>query len=85
MGSNPIARSSFSKLASWPSGKARVCKTLITGSNPVDASQASATLAFLFAYEAPVPPGALPPPATADCLATPYQSPLTPSFTPLLA
>ena len=26
-------------MASWPSGKARVCKTLITGSNPVDASQ----------------------------------------------
>ena len=25
-------------MASWPSGKARVCKTLITGSNPVDAS-----------------------------------------------
>ena len=25
-------------LASWPSGKAWVCKTLITGSNPVDAS-----------------------------------------------
>jgi hypothetical protein len=28
----------FVSLASWPSGKARVCKTLITGSNPVDAS-----------------------------------------------
>src|SRR4030066_1697665 len=26
-------------MASWPSGKARVCKTLITGSNPVDASR----------------------------------------------
>jgi hypothetical protein len=25
-------------LASWPSGKARVCKTLIMGSNPIDAS-----------------------------------------------
>ena len=25
-------------LATWPSGKARVCKTLITGSNPVVAS-----------------------------------------------
>jgi hypothetical protein len=24
--------------ATWPSGKARVCKTLITGSNPVVAS-----------------------------------------------
>ncbi len=28
-------------MASWPSGKARVCKTLITGSNPVDASVGS--------------------------------------------
>jgi hypothetical protein len=27
------------QVASWPSGKARVCKTLITGSNPVDASK----------------------------------------------
>jgi hypothetical protein len=27
------------KMASWPSGKARVCKTLIMGSNPIDASQ----------------------------------------------
>jgi hypothetical protein len=26
-------------LASWPSGKARVCKTLIRGSNPLDASE----------------------------------------------
>lgn len=25
-------------VATWPSGKARVCKTLITGSNPVVAS-----------------------------------------------
>ena len=31
MGSNPIARSVVYKLASWPSGKARVCKTLIQG------------------------------------------------------
>jgi hypothetical protein len=38
VGSNPIARSLLS-MASWPSGKARVCKTLITGSNPVDASK----------------------------------------------
>jgi hypothetical protein len=37
VGSSPIARS-FVAMASWPSGKARVCKTLITGSNPVDAS-----------------------------------------------
>jgi hypothetical protein len=28
-------------LATWPSGKARVCKTLITGSNPVVASFSS--------------------------------------------
>ena len=35
---NPI-ESSQVYMASWPSGKARVCKTLITGSNPVDASQ----------------------------------------------
>jgi hypothetical protein len=26
-------------MATWPSGKARVCKTLITGSNPVVASE----------------------------------------------
>ena len=31
VGSNPIARSAILKLASWPSGKARVCKTLIQG------------------------------------------------------
>ena len=30
VGSNPIARSKV--MASWPSGKARVCKTLIQGS-----------------------------------------------------
>jgi hypothetical protein len=39
VGSNPIARSVLLSMASWPSGKARVCKTLITGSNPVDASE----------------------------------------------
>ncbi len=53
VGSNPIARSNMEDcrletiqsailivyMASWPSGKARVCKTLITGSNPVDASK----------------------------------------------
>jgi hypothetical protein len=33
VGSNPIAR--FARTATWPSGKAWVCKTLITGSNPV--------------------------------------------------
>ena len=38
VGSSPIARSYY-YMASWPSGKARVCKTLITGSNPVDASE----------------------------------------------
>jgi hypothetical protein len=37
----PISNPQFfnERLASWPSGKARVCKTLITGSNPVDASK----------------------------------------------
>ena len=42
VGSSPIARSFF-VTASWPSGKARVCKTLITGSNPVDASESCST------------------------------------------
>ena len=31
-------RGAANLLATWPSGKARVCKTLITGSNPVVAS-----------------------------------------------
>ena len=35
-GSNPVSRSIA---ATSPSGKARVCKTLITGSNPVVASE----------------------------------------------
>ena len=35
-------------LATWPSGKARVCKTLITGSNPVVASEESEPLSSLF-------------------------------------
>jgi hypothetical protein len=35
--SNPQSILSKS-MASWPSGKARVCKTLIMGSNPIDAS-----------------------------------------------
>src|SRR5512135_149898 len=35
-------------MASWPSGKARVCKTLITGSNPVDASIWAGRGPFLF-------------------------------------
>ncbi len=35
--------------ASWPSGKARVCKTLIMGSNPIDASvNEPAKARFLF-------------------------------------
>ena len=51
MGSNPIARSRLLRnrpadrqaisrncAATWPSGKAEVCKTSITGSNPVVAS-----------------------------------------------
>ena len=32
-------RGSFSDMATWPSGKARVCKTLIIGSNPIVASE----------------------------------------------
>jgi hypothetical protein len=36
--------------ASWPSGKARVCKTLITGSNPVDASEKTGLLARLLVF-----------------------------------
>jgi hypothetical protein len=36
------------KMASWPSGKARVCKTLITGSNPVDASGEQVRVPALF-------------------------------------
>ena len=63
VGSNPIARSNIEGcgleyiqsailvvyMASWPSGKARVCKTLIRGSNPLDASKSetSCGLAFL--------------------------------------
>ena len=36
-------------MATWPSGKARVCKTLITGSNPVVASKKrQALLSFYF-------------------------------------
>ena len=42
-GSNPVARSENTAgrmacrivMATWPSGKAEVCKTSITGSNPV--------------------------------------------------
>jgi hypothetical protein len=34
VGSSPIARFVMT-LATWPSGKARVCKTLIMGSNPI--------------------------------------------------
>ena len=32
-------RGYFSAMATWPSGKARVCKTLIIGSNPIVASE----------------------------------------------
>lgn len=31
-------------MASWPSGKARVCKTLIRGPNPLDASTDKGTI-----------------------------------------
>jgi hypothetical protein len=34
-----FSRQGFKQMATWPSGKAWVCKTLITGSNPVVASQ----------------------------------------------
>jgi hypothetical protein len=39
-------------MASWPSGKARVCKILIRGSNPLDASSKANQIwfAFLFMY-----------------------------------
>ncbi len=63
MGSNPIARSKIEGcglediqsailivcMASWPSGKARVCKILIAGSNLADASKKASQiwLAFL--------------------------------------
>ena len=66
MGSNPIARSNIEGcgleyvqsailivyMASWPSGKARVCKILIRGSNPLDASSKANRIwfAFLFKY-----------------------------------
>ena len=48
-GSNPVFRSIFISWnsmikATWPSGKAEVCKTFITGSNPVVASQCRASL-----------------------------------------
>jgi len=48
VGSSPITRSLFQKMATWPSGKARVCKTLITGSNPVVASSVKAGLRTCF-------------------------------------
>jgi hypothetical protein len=66
VGSNPIARSNIEGcgledvqsailivyMASWPSGKARVCKILIRGSNPLDASSKASQFgfAFLFVY-----------------------------------
>jgi hypothetical protein len=69
VGSNPIARSNMEGcgleenvpsailvvyMASWPSGKARVCKILIRGSNPLDASSITASrfgLLFCLYYE----------------------------------
>jgi hypothetical protein len=67
VGSNPIARSNIEGcgleeyvrsailieyMASWPSGKARVCKILIAGSNLADASSKANQnrFAFLFKY-----------------------------------
>ena len=38
-------------MATWPSGKARVCKTLITGSNPVVASGKSRQAPALFCFQ----------------------------------
>ena len=37
-------------MASWPSGKARVCKTLIMGSNPIDASKKTSPYGLVFWY-----------------------------------
>jgi hypothetical protein len=40
------------ELASWPSGKARVCKTLTMGSNPIDASAKNGKISrFLFNHQ----------------------------------
>jgi hypothetical protein len=64
VGSNPIARSNMKGcglesvpsailivyMASWPSGKARVCKTLIRGSNPLDASSKANREGLLFLF-----------------------------------
>jgi hypothetical protein len=63
-GSSPVARSekkraerlSFARynfrllMATWPSGKARVCKTLTTGSNPVVASFTKTTAQVVFCF-----------------------------------
>jgi hypothetical protein len=65
VGSNPIARSNMEGcglevvpsailivyMASWPSGKARVCKTLIRGSNPLDASSKANWNGLLFLFK----------------------------------
>ena len=65
MGSNPIARSNIEGcgleyvqsailivyMASWPSGKARVCKILIRGSNPLDASSKANQIGLLFLFK----------------------------------
>jgi hypothetical protein len=40
-----MRETSGNDMASWPSGKARVCKTLIRGSNPLDASTGSKMMA----------------------------------------
>ena len=40
-------RGVFSDMATWPSGKARVCKTLIIGSNPIVASMIHRRVDFL--------------------------------------
>ena len=65
VGSNPIARSNIEGcglegvqsailvvyMASWPSGKARVCKILIRGSNPLDASSKANLIRFAFLFK----------------------------------
>gem|GEM_PF-4077961 len=40
-------------MASWPSGKARVCKILIRGSNPLDASSKANQIWFAFLFKSP--------------------------------
>ena len=62
-GSSPVARSQqmqatpcclqLSYKATWPSGKARVCKTLIMGSNPIVASKYLNTIISQYVFKSP--------------------------------